>query len=352
MSSADGGAAATPPSSPLDFQAWTRLGFQKTIDAFNRLQNTLRDAVKKTREDLTLRLDGHADRIAALEKRWEQGPVDWAHRIRGIESRLQALETRGGQQPPPQQQRQPFAVDDLQLQLVALSERLSKLEPRPPPPPVESKRPADPVMTKREQDEMEKALQASLAERQMAALRQQMVEEAERKKKHDAPQQQQQQSAAPLNDKTNTEERQRAMRESFSLFLQLGSDIPQQQQQQQAPIGRLHRLELHREFFDQMRRREKIYEGRCRWKAALEYKEGDVFDVYPYQEPNSKDNFRAKIVKIHTFRSFREALTSLPLNKILPGVASVDQGCDIYRRFVSDATAEQHGVLMIEVHVR
>jgi len=42
-------------------------------------------------------------------------------------------------------------------------------------------------------------------------------------------------------------------------------------------------------------------------------------------------------------------MTTLPLNDILPGVATVAEGKDIYYKFVSQTTQETDGVVMIEV---
>jgi ASC-1-like (ASCH) protein len=108
-----------------------------------------------------------------------------------------------------------------------------------------------------------------------------------------------------------------------------------------------HRLVLNRPFFDEMQAGQKRYEGRCRWKAALTYAEGDIFKVYRYNEPESKESFTVRIVKIHAFKTFREALEKLPLKAVLPSAKSVDDGCETYRRFVSDKTAAEHGVLML-----
>ncbi len=108
-----------------------------------------------------------------------------------------------------------------------------------------------------------------------------------------------------------------------------------------------HAIKLSDPWFAHMRDGTKTFEGRCRWKQAARIRAGDMLVV----TRDDATAFRARVVAVHPFRSFEDALNTLGLARTLPGVRDVRAGIDVYRKFVSLATQRVHGVVMIEVKV-
>jgi ASC-1-like (ASCH) protein len=93
----------------------------------------------------------------------------------------------------------------------------------------------------------------------------------------------------------------------------------------------------------------KLYEGRRRTEKTEAIKVGDVI-TFNHATDNARPPCTRTVVALHTFDTFRDALESLPLEDVLPGVASVDTGVAVYARFVSLPTQIRDGVVMLELH--
>jgi ASC-1-like (ASCH) protein len=59
----------------------------------------------------------------------------------------------------------------------------------------------------------------------------------------------------------------------------------------------------------------------------------------------------ARIAGLHFYPSFNAALRALPLEQVLPDVASVEEGVKIYQEYVSLDTQARDGVVMIEIEI-
>lgn len=112
-------------------------------------------------------------------------------------------------------------------------------------------------------------------------------------------------------------------------------------------------FKLSKEWFDHVKNGTKIYEGRRWWnddslkKGTKHLKVGDILTFR--HADDEKLSFEKTVKAIHLFSSFEEALTVLPLEKVLPGVSTVDEGVKIYARYVSLETQQKEGVCMIEL---
>lgn len=110
-----------------------------------------------------------------------------------------------------------------------------------------------------------------------------------------------------------------------------------------------HTIRLNDPWFDYIKTGQKKYEGRCFWKSVLNYKIGDTLKVMHHQNPEMEP-FYVKIVNIVRFKTFEEALSTMNIEEILPGVQTVQEGVEIYYKFVSLQTQLIYGVCMIEMH--
>jgi len=92
----------------------------------------------------------------------------------------------------------------------------------------------------------------------------------------------------------------------------------------------------------------KKYEGRCNWKTAAMYRVGDILCFY-LDKVNNPDSFKAKIIYVHHFPTFEAALNKLPICDVLPGIDNVEDGVEIYKKYVSIETQNLMGIVMIEI---
>jgi ASC-1-like (ASCH) protein len=109
------------------------------------------------------------------------------------------------------------------------------------------------------------------------------------------------------------------------------------------------RIRINPPWIQKIREGSKKFEGRCYWKSIPSIRPGDILEVYcdiPEIEPYS-----VRVIQIHRFLTFRHALEGLGLEQTLPGVETLDQGVEIYHRFVSQTTQEANGVAMIEIEL-
>jgi len=105
-------------------------------------------------------------------------------------------------------------------------------------------------------------------------------------------------------------------------------------------------IKLSDPWFAYVRDGVKTFEGRCRWKQAAQIRAGDTLLV---TRADAAESFQARVVAVHAFRTFEDALNALGLARTLPGVESVSAGVEVYKQFVSLKTQREHGVVMVEV---
>jgi ASC-1-like (ASCH) protein len=100
-------------------------------------------------------------------------------------------------------------------------------------------------------------------------------------------------------------------------------------------------MRLNPEWFSLVRDGVKTFEGRA---IKCEYKLGEVIE---FTDMDRKESFTTVISSIHIFPSFRKALEVLGLEKTLPGIETIEEGVNVYRKYVSLETQERLGVYML-----
>src|SRR5579872_3951865 len=107
-----------------------------------------------------------------------------------------------------------------------------------------------------------------------------------------------------------------------------------------------HNLRLSDPWFNLVKEGKKCYEGRCYFKEVPNYKVGDIIIFSNLDKTNS---FKKKIKALHKFPTFEESLRKLPLSEVLPGIKSVEEGVEIYKKYVKIETQKEYGVCLIEL---
>jgi ASC-1-like (ASCH) protein len=107
------------------------------------------------------------------------------------------------------------------------------------------------------------------------------------------------------------------------------------------------RLTLNDPWFELVKSGKKLYEGRA-WKGNTCYlKPGDTIEFYHHIDQTVLP-FTKKIKNIHRFDTFRTALEQTGIEKVLPEILSIEEGVEIYLKYVSIQTQNQYGVCLIE----
>ena len=110
-----------------------------------------------------------------------------------------------------------------------------------------------------------------------------------------------------------------------------------------------HSLSLSSPWYEHVASGRKRYEGRRRTPKVDAIQPGDTV-VFTHTTDASLPSVSRIVVQVLPFDTFRDALDSLPLADVLPGVQSTDAGCAVYARFVSLPTQIRDGVCMLELN--
>ena len=101
-------------------------------------------------------------------------------------------------------------------------------------------------------------------------------------------------------------------------------------------------------WFEYVKTKTKIYEGRCNWKQAAQYKIGDFLCI-KHHTNLLESEFTVKIIDILKFDTFEIALRQLGLSQVLPNVETIEQGVEIYLKYYKLSTQLENGILMIKM---
>ncbi|KAJ7542529.1 hypothetical protein O6H91_10G110300 [Diphasiastrum complanatum] len=93
-------------------------------------------------------------------------------------------------------------------------------------------------------------------------------------------------------------------------------------------------------YFSLLRSGDKIVEGRCATGSYIQIQVGDMLLV--------NDSLLLIVQKVNRYSSFSEMLEKESLANVLPGVQSIAEGVNVYRKFYSEET-ERKGVLAFHV---
>ena len=110
-----------------------------------------------------------------------------------------------------------------------------------------------------------------------------------------------------------------------------------------------HLMTLNSPWYEYVRNSSKIYEGR---RFSPKYNVGDTI-TFSHHIDKTRPTFNKCIVGIYRFETFEDALncsqTHGCLNEVLPGVNTVHEGVEIYKRYVSLPTQYRDGVMLIKL---
>lgn len=110
-------------------------------------------------------------------------------------------------------------------------------------------------------------------------------------------------------------------------------------------------IHLNDPWFDLVQSGKKKYEGRRLTDKTKQMKIGDTLKVFHYTQKDTQP-FELQITSLQVFDTFEQALTQLDINEVLPlENITIEQGVEIYKKYVSIETQLKDGVIMIGVRV-
>jgi ASC-1-like (ASCH) protein len=106
---------------------------------------------------------------------------------------------------------------------------------------------------------------------------------------------------------------------------------------------------LQKIYFDLMKEKKKIKEGRINTGKFKDMKIGDLILVYCSDE--LKDNFKVTITSRHEYTSFEEMLKNEGLENVLPGIDTISKGVEIYHSISNYKENEIKGVVALGISI-
>lgn len=108
-----------------------------------------------------------------------------------------------------------------------------------------------------------------------------------------------------------------------------------------------HCISVSSPWFEYLREGQKQFEGRLAYKDYKDYQIGDELIVHLANNQTIKP-FTLTIINIQQFVSFHSALKSLGIDRVLPGITSINSALQIYESFYTTQQQQQYGIIMIE----
>lgn len=112
---------------------------------------------------------------------------------------------------------------------------------------------------------------------------------------------------------------------------------------------RYHCMYIYEPWFSLIKAKKKLYEGRRFWSKTQRINVGDIIIV---TSKGTAEKITVYVTSFRRFKSFRDALTELPINEVLRDGLTIDECCEIYSKNVSYKTQEQDGVCMIGIKIK
>lgn len=120
-------------------------------------------------------------------------------------------------------------------------------------------------------------------------------------------------------------------------------------------MNSIYTISLNSPWFELVKLGTKKYEGRRCTPKIDSLKPGDIINVKHHTD-TSIEPYQVRIISIHKFQTFEEALNTLPISEVLPisdqyPYIDVKLGIDIYKQFVSIQTQLKDGISMLKVEI-
>lgn len=97
-------------------------------------------------------------------------------------------------------------------------------------------------------------------------------------------------------------------------------------------------------WFTCIKQGRKIVTGRKKTHSYKKIKVGDQINF-----SNGTDSFVVDVTELRDYASTEQYLRDIPLEKVLPGVKSIQEGLDIYHEWNTEEKIKQYGLLAIFV---
>lgn len=108
-------------------------------------------------------------------------------------------------------------------------------------------------------------------------------------------------------------------------------------------------LTLNSPWFELVRDGKKVYEGRRQTPKMMGLKCGDTITIHHHIDKKQAP-YNVVVEDVIPFATFKHALEALPIEEVLPiENITVSEGVSIYHKYVSQATQEKDGVVMIKI---
>ena len=107
-------------------------------------------------------------------------------------------------------------------------------------------------------------------------------------------------------------------------------------------------ITLNSPWYEYVRDGLKKYEGRCNWKMVKDLKIGDHLLISHHTNRNLP-TYKVKIIDLLYFSDFEEALNKLTLSEVLPGILTIADGVEIYKKYYKLQTQKENGVCIIKI---
>lgn len=111
----------------------------------------------------------------------------------------------------------------------------------------------------------------------------------------------------------------------------------------------MHSMKLNDPWYDYVQDGSKVYEGRRYSEKIAVIKPGDKIEFKHYTN-KLLPPITVEVIEVLRFPTFRDAMLVLPISEILPipGL-TLEQGDEIYKKYVSLKTQNADGVCMIKI---
>ena len=108
---------------------------------------------------------------------------------------------------------------------------------------------------------------------------------------------------------------------------------------------------LNSPWYELVRDGKKLYEGRRALPSILNLSIGEIISISHHTDV-TLPNYQVIITSLARYKTFEEALTELPLDQVLPlpGM-TIEEGVKIYQQYVSLATQQRDGVVLIGIKI-